>query len=376
MPRYLDSTAGTPLVTLGAWLDATLKEDVEAYRMQMGYADKSSIEHLCARLTARPADVVRIAIGGNRASLTPEAALAAYNTIQTAVTEGRLAVVSYANALFHPKTIHVVRRDGSSAAYVGSANFTLAGLGRNVESGLVLDTRERDLRGLISEIATAIDGWFVDEARGINRIESHDDVIRLTNNGILGNRDPGSGGYDPVDAHVSRADDATRTAAWNPARRTRSLRPGSSAAPGVVLRWWKKMPSSDAQFTKQGTAYTGKLRLTKSKHAIDPKTFFRDELFGGLPWAVEDRDGKQYEKVIVTFAVRINGVDRGTHNLLVDHGAHRIADQNNIPTVVAWGTLGADLRASDFRNWWVCITRSEDGQFELEITRGPPEGAD
>ena len=160
MPRYLDSTAGTQLVTLGAWLDEPLKSGLSAYRMQMGYADKAAMQHLCARLVAKPADLVRIAIGGNHASLTPEAALAACSAVQTGVTGGGLAVGSYANALFHPKTIHVLRRDGSSAAYVGYAHFTLAGHGRNVESGLVLDTKDGDPSSLLSEIASAIDAWF------------------------------------------------------------------------------------------------------------------------------------------------------------------------------------------------------------------------
>ena len=50
----------------------------------------------------------------------------------------------HSNAFYHPKTIHIVREDSSAVALVGSGNFTLQGLGVNVEAGVIL---ERDSQG-------------------------------------------------------------------------------------------------------------------------------------------------------------------------------------------------------------------------------------
>src|SRR6185436_16305235 len=60
-------------------------------------------------------------------------------------TGAQLGVVSYGGAFYHPKTYHLRRDDGSQAAYVGSANLSLAGVGSlHVEAGLIVDTRDGD----------------------------------------------------------------------------------------------------------------------------------------------------------------------------------------------------------------------------------------
>ncbi len=64
-------------------------------------------------------------------------------------THAKLAVVNFSNALFHPKVFHIVRANGSQAAFVGSANFTVPGLtGSNVEAAVSIDTEAGDSPGV------------------------------------------------------------------------------------------------------------------------------------------------------------------------------------------------------------------------------------
>jgi hypothetical protein len=98
----------------------------------------------------------------------------------------RLGVVQYANALFHPKTYHLRRDDGSQCAYVGSANFTGEGVtSQHVEAGMLLDTRDGDPDGLLNGIAAAVDDWFVMTRAGLNRITLPADVERLVSENVL-----------------------------------------------------------------------------------------------------------------------------------------------------------------------------------------------
>ncbi len=96
-----------------------------------------------------------------------------------------LGVVYFSGAFFHPKTYHVHRKDGSQAAFVGSANLTASGLALHVEAGITLDTREGDSVAQLSQIAAAIDSWFDQKRAGLNLVTGTASIDELVKNGVL-----------------------------------------------------------------------------------------------------------------------------------------------------------------------------------------------
>jgi hypothetical protein len=128
------------------------------------------------------------------------------------------------------------------------------------------------------------------------------------------------------------------------------------------------LSSSDAQQVKSGTNPTGKLRLSKAWHDIDHKTWFRDVFLDGIPWQSEVRQGNTYEVANVRFQVIVDDREIGNFSLAIDHAPHRVADQNNVPTVLAWGPeLMEILRRTNYSGKTVQLTRAPDGTFELSL---------
>jgi hypothetical protein len=110
--------------------------------------------------------------------------------------------------------------------------------------------------------------------------------------------------------------------------------------------------------------------LTKAGHDIDHLTWFRRTFFREpVDWKpAVDRGKKPIELADVEFDVTIDGVDRGTFKLKVDHGPHRESKQGNVPTLIHWGPeLGAMLRAHDHSGQMLTLERLEGGSYRLTI---------
>lgn len=140
-------------------------------------------------------------------------------------------------------------------------------------------------------------------------------------------------------------------------------------------RWWKELSPSDALHPPKTQSHiTGKLRLSKSGHAIDHKTFFRRDLFAGLAWRrVRTLRGAKFETYVPFDDVVIDGVSHGPMKLFVDHADYRIAGQDNVPTVMSWGPrLGTLLRATNYTGYWVVISSADGGRFRLEVRASEP----
>lgn len=184
--KYIDSGGRDPAHALGAWLANEASGGIEELRLQSGYFGIDGLSPLVqtlARMAARDAPV-KIVIGSN-AGETPA------GDVETLIdltglprTNASLAIVQFGNALFHSKTWHLVRSDGSEAAYVGSANVGKAAVsGLNVEAGLLLDERDGDPSAVIKEIAAAVDRWFTGPLDGVELVTARGDVTRLVASG-------------------------------------------------------------------------------------------------------------------------------------------------------------------------------------------------
>jgi hypothetical protein len=149
--------------------------------------------------------VTHVLIGANEGDTTHSDASRLLLHLGPGRSKMKFGVVSFSNALFHPKVYHVIRDDGTQAAFVGSPNFTTPGLtGLNVEAGISLDTTSGDPAELLNEIAAAIDKWFTEPSMGgFSRIASEADIVALVAQGVLSEKRPpraSSGAAQSTDA--------------------------------------------------------------------------------------------------------------------------------------------------------------------------------
>jgi hypothetical protein len=142
-----------------------------------------------------------------------------------------------------------------------------------------------------------------------------------------------------------------------------------AGGPTVVRRWFKQLMRADAQQPlSSSTNVTGSLRLTQFEHPIDQGTYFRNSLFGGLPWAPDTRPRRAGgEAVEVEFDVRLPGRAPRKVALLVAHDPSREAGQGNFSTSIHWGPLMPDMQGTDFTGQTVSIERLSDDTFRLSI---------
>ena len=139
----------------------------------------------CRRLAEHDLDAI-VLIGSNDGQTQSSAIRQLIDLLGLPRANALLGVVSYANAFYHPKTIHLSYRDGREVAYVGSANLTPRGInGRNVEAGIVFDAADGDPVDVLSRIKRAPRHWFDSHSDGLFKVTSQDDVNRLEAHGIL-----------------------------------------------------------------------------------------------------------------------------------------------------------------------------------------------
>lgn len=81
----------------------------------------------------------------------------------------------------------------------------------------------------------------------------------------------------------------------------------------------------------------------------------------------QDRRKNPIELALVDFDVSVLGTPRGIQRLTVDHAPHREALQGNVPTIIHWGPLAAELRHNDYAERSVTIERLRNGTFRMLI---------
>ncbi|WP_370157270.1 phospholipase D family protein [Bradyrhizobium ottawaense] len=165
-----------------------LKADVVELRWQAGFFSADGLRPFVSCLTRLSAtnSVVRALVGSNDGDTQQADVETLISLMGLPRSKASLGVVSYSGAFFHPKTYHIKRNDGSQAAYVGSANLSLAGIGAlHVEAGLLVDTRDGDSTSVLDQIARGVDDWFSTARPGFERVKSLADVSKLVTAGVL-----------------------------------------------------------------------------------------------------------------------------------------------------------------------------------------------
>jgi hypothetical protein len=379
MPRYVDSSSNQPDETLGYWLVQTISNDPTGLWVQTGYFgyEALTIHQSFISCMVNKDFPIHFVLGANQRTLSALDVKRLLSLIRPSANH-TITVVAFGNALFHPKSYVVRSADGSLNAYVGSANLTGPGLGINVEAGIQLSTSEGDACEAIAPIITRIEAWHHLVTDGVFRICNEADIDDLVSANILciaparENRIRTSSTSDTASSPNLRVGTRSNLFPLSPRASLFVDGPsGTDAEPAPTspgYSWTKVLSSSDAQQVRSGTNPTGKLRLSKAGNDIDHKTWFRDVFFDGIPWKSEVRQGNTYEVAIVRFQVTIDDREIGIFSLSIDHAPHRVADQNNVPTVLAWGPeLMEILKGTNYSGKTVELTRAPDGAFKLSL---------
>ena len=194
--RYIDSGARDPGQAVASWLGEVLTPDVCALSFQTGFFSADGLvpfRETLERLRDEDLPIVA-AVGSNRGATLGEDIEVLSNMIGVPRDRAKLGVVSFSGGLFHPKTYHLRRVDGSQAAYVGSANLTPQGIGAlHVEAGIIQDTAEGDAPNILNEIENGVRHWFEDGAEGVEVITGVDDIARIVEEGTLSAKPPPRG---------------------------------------------------------------------------------------------------------------------------------------------------------------------------------------
>lgn len=394
--RYLDSGSRDPTQALGTWLAAmTDDESVTAVRWQSGFFGAEALGYFVGvfeRLAGADGHV-SLLVGSNDGT-TKRRDVELLLALSGPPREGRrLGVVAFDNAYFHPKTFHFERSDGSTAAYVGSANLTRSGAtSLHIEAGVVLDTNHGDDPAVLDSVRDAIDWWFESKPDGFTLVA---DVAHLDDLVARGRLDvprpplarpiapvPASGSTDRVTlsplttiptipgggttAPVSTEPPAE--SAEPGAERPGTFEPPPAGPPAVTtVEWSKSLSRSDAQRKPRGNQ-RGSITLVKSRYPIDVQNYFRFDLFGACSWEPdESRTGQDLETTTVAFETAVLGRNLGSLHMNVSYGSNRESEERNYTTLLHLGPLGPEFAAQDMTDHKLRIERRADGSFALSI---------
>jgi len=383
--RYVDSGRRNPIDALGTWLNDVASADgaVVGLRWQSGFFAAPALGFLEPLLThlAEVGGTVRVLVGSNDGTAQRRDLAVLLDALGPPRPGLQAAVVSFENAYFHPKTIHISRANGSAAAYVGSANLTRNGVeGRHIEAGVCLDTQEGDDDVVLRSIASAIDWWFEEPRLGLFPISTGQDLEALAEAGVIGipklppsPRLPAApGARARPRAHLralitapalDREAEATR-----PAPRGRRVRRDADVEVVPEAEWQKTLSRSDAQRKRAGNQ-RGSITLVRGRRTdIDTQAYFRREFFGRDEWATEHtRTGQPRERADIEMAVSILARDLGAVVIPITYAPNRESAQANYTTLLHLGPMSEVFLEQDLTGRTITLKRDDEGRFSLSI---------
>lgn len=161
--RYVDTGSRDPEHSLFSWLKQVLP-DATFFACQTGYFSYDAIFPLEGEFHAILARMapLHLVVGANKLGVREEDLSDVLDLFDKHPKNSSksLTLVAADDILMHPKTYYVETSDGTRHALVGSANFTHAGLGRNIEAALIIDSSS-DPGAPFAEIRASIEKWHV-----------------------------------------------------------------------------------------------------------------------------------------------------------------------------------------------------------------------
>lgn len=400
--RYVDTGSRDPKHALGSWLGDVLlgPAPVVALRLQTGFFGSDALGYFedALKALAQSDGHTRILVGSNDGQ-TPRAAIADLLKIAGQPRSGLgIGVVSFQSGFFHPKVFHFQRADGSSTAYVGSANLTRSGAtSLHVEAGIILDTEQGDPQSVLGSIADAVDDWFTEGRPGLYEVNGESDLDPLVVAGVLGVPSPArtKRAVKPAKGSgtTTQPGHSLKPLVAAPGIQTPLPKPAGTPAPSpsgddeptmtpattaqgtavshgdVVEQWSKDISRSDAQ--RRAGHQSAALALTQGhyRHLIDQTTYFRTAMFGDETWETEKSPGrKPVDATYVPMRVNVDGVDHGELEFRIAHAPHRESKTNSPTTYIHLEPLLPLFTQTDMTGKTVEVERFEDGSYALSIS--------
>ncbi|MGO9770083.1 MAG: phospholipase D family protein [Roseiarcus sp.] len=376
--RYIDSGTRNAADALGGWLEANVLRDrtLRQLRWQSGFFSANSLGYFATAMKRlRPFDgVLRVLIGSNDGSTSLADVCALLAAAGPSRKNQQIGVVKFSNAYFHPKTVHVVRADKSSAAYVGSANLTGSGLsGLHIEAGMLFDTQEGDDPAILAQIGNAIDDWFAGHRKGLNLVATALDLDHLAKVGVLPLH-PAPPPAAPPAKPGTPAAPQLKPLVKLPKKTNPPVAPSATgkapAAPAAA--WSKTLTRSDAQRKLSGNQ-RGSITLVRGGFPIDASSYFRDDFFKAANWKAEKTvTGEKRETALVRFEVDFLGEDLGELRIPVTHAPNREAGQANYTSLLHLGPLASRFQQQNLTGKWLGLRRRPGGGYTLSIRDTAP----
>jgi hypothetical protein len=400
MVRYIDTGSRDPNQALGTWLGDELLdgEKIAELRVQTGFFGARALGYFESALeTLAASDGHTCLLIGSNDGLTPRAAIQDLLAVAGLPRPNlRIGVLSFLTGFFHPKVFHIVRTDGSIAAYVGSANLTPAGVSaQHVEAGIILDSRDGDSGSVLVSIAKTVDDWFKETRGGLYPVAGSTDLDALVAAGVLDvptpprprrTIKPAAGGASDVrlgrpliplvaipelQTPLETKSPAVQVAADTGTTEPEGAMSSPPTPPSVssVAHWSKTLSPSDAQ--RRAGHQSKLIALTQGhyRRRIDHTSYFRDELFGSETWKYETTTSREpLEVAYVPMRTTIDGTDHGTLTFRITHAIHRESGTNSPTTEVHLEPIASLFVKSDMTNKEVEIERYEDGSYTFTIT--------
>ena len=287
---------------------------------------------------------------------------------------------------FHPKVYIFEKGSEKGTGIVGSSNLTKGGLSTNYEINYLIefdlkDHHERDKFDELKKIFT-----FYSTPSDLCKKLDLDLVSRLSER-YLGNENQQEVPNGNDEIGDARAEGIFGSKRYYPrtGTRTKEIREPKEEVPKKEtlkcdwsskgkLRWKKKLTNRDCQIVNTGTSPTGSLSLTAARWKdngvlIDQTTYFRSKVFQNFNWYLP-RKKFNVEVAEVNFCVKIDGVDRGSHILVLRHNPNWESKEHNYTTGLSWGTIVNYINDQKMVGKYISIYDPPEGKkepFFLEI---------
>jgi len=252
--------------------------------------------------------------------------------------------------IFHPK-LYYARGTTGAALLLGSANLTRRGLCVNIEASLLQTLDTTADKDFLEELEGKLDAMIANYPENVIRANDIKQLIDLHEAGCLLDEcdarpaNPAGKSGNPALDNVPKMALSTKwknmpSATPSPLTKTAA----ASTPPEDLVQVWISKPLGRANIdlpNRPGTNPKGAMSLTagRMKGKIDPRHYFRNEVFQYLTWNT-DKKSAYRERATVSVQVIVKSIDYGRHELKLSHDTrtHTPAyKQNNYMTSLHWG---------------------------------------
>ncbi len=294
------------------------------------------------------------------------------------------------SVLFHPKT-YLGRSSSEARLLLGSANLTVGGLNSNIEASvkMIADMSNVDDKEFVADIEDKIDAMSSERPKHFFEITSRDHVLELFESGRLVDeerrRPPPPYGFSknrdlddvPLISLKKQKLNLGQVASLAEDDKTKTASEPAQPSPSYGKPLWISNPlkPSHLNIPVPSGAIRGILDFARGQMKdIDPRHYFREDVFSDLDWQYEKKIKKTHlERATGEFFIVIKGEENGpftmqlTHDTRTDTIAYEI---KHYMTQLYWSeevkTL-VDKKDLLGRSMYLYQNENNSDQFILEI---------